>query len=347
MTQTALIKYVFIDVVGFTRDRSVEAQSEIVKALNEDVLQSLSVLNVDDESRILLPTGDGLCIALMNQAEPDLHVRLACDLVSRISTGRTPNDDAMRSFSVRVGVNENVDNLVTDVNGCANVAGLGVNMAQRIMTQGDGNQIMVGSAVYEILKQRERYMDAFRRYTARSKHGLTFPVYQLTLKLVDGLNVDIPLQFRQRERKVPQLNDLTGHFFALSLTYEPFLRTKVEDPTFDYVSVVLLYLMAHDAAETDSQTEYDEHKPRTWGAFGKSFDERYDYYKENDFWILVNYAKEILDQHLHPHWDCFAGPDFSPKFPMLNEAGRDRLMSQRPDLWTRYGLDGSEPSESL
>ncbi len=78
-------KYVFLDVVDFSRDRSVEAQSYIVQALNKIVLISLRKNSIPDEKRLLLPTGDGICIALLNITEPyDIHIQLALSIVKYI-----------------------------------------------------------------------------------------------------------------------------------------------------------------------------------------------------------------------------------------------------------------------
>ena len=57
-------KYIFLDVVQFSK-RSAEAQSEIVLMLNQIVDQALKSVEVTDDDSILIPTGDGLCIALI------------------------------------------------------------------------------------------------------------------------------------------------------------------------------------------------------------------------------------------------------------------------------------------
>jgi Adenylate and Guanylate cyclase catalytic domain len=73
--------------------------------------------------------------------------------------------DEMRQFEVRIGLNENVDNRVVDINGRPNVAGAGINMAQRVMSPADGSQILIGAAVYETLRHRECYMNTFREFS--------------------------------------------------------------------------------------------------------------------------------------------------------------------------------------
>ena len=44
------VKYIFLDVVGFTHDQSVEAQSDIVHSLNEIVKRSLDESSITDKT---------------------------------------------------------------------------------------------------------------------------------------------------------------------------------------------------------------------------------------------------------------------------------------------------------
>src|SRR5207247_1118195 len=113
------------------------------------------------ENRILLPTGDGMCIALIATYLPyDIHLTLAVEILSALERRNTEITDPMRRFEVRIGLGENVDNLVTDANGHPNVAGYGINTSQRVMSLADGNQILVSRTVFETLRGRERYMNS-------------------------------------------------------------------------------------------------------------------------------------------------------------------------------------------
>ena len=147
---TVPAKYIFLDVVGFTYNRSVEAQSDIVHSLNEIVKASLDEYSIHDDNRIFLPTGDGICIALLNieclhdiASAYDIHVKIALGILKRLEEHNTSTEDVQRKFKLRIGINENIDNLVEDVNGNRNVAGDGINLAQRVMSLADGNQILI------------------------------------------------------------------------------------------------------------------------------------------------------------------------------------------------------------
>jgi hypothetical protein len=63
MIETAAVKYVFLDIVGFTRGRTVEAQSELVVRLNLIVARAIAEVAADEKETIFLPTGDGMAIA--------------------------------------------------------------------------------------------------------------------------------------------------------------------------------------------------------------------------------------------------------------------------------------------
>jgi hypothetical protein len=54
-------KYVFLDIVGFTRNRTVEAQADIVKQLNAIVIEAVKESGSPRDKFIFIPTGDGIC----------------------------------------------------------------------------------------------------------------------------------------------------------------------------------------------------------------------------------------------------------------------------------------------
>ncbi|MDH3252715.1 MAG: hypothetical protein OEM41_07975, partial [Ignavibacteria bacterium] len=75
---TVPVKYVYLDVVGFTRDRSVEAQSDVIDYLNSIVRDVVANASIPQDQVFLLPTGDGICIAMLNvEALFDIHIQIA------------------------------------------------------------------------------------------------------------------------------------------------------------------------------------------------------------------------------------------------------------------------------
>ncbi len=186
--QSTSVKYVFLDVVGYSVGRSVEAQTDIISFLNNFVKESVLQLSLADTQVIYLPTGDGMCIALLGAESPyDIHVLLSLEILKKLEAHNQSATDDMRKFQIRIGVNTNVDNVVTDINGQRNVSGAGINTAQRVMNKADGNQVLAGEGVYETLRHREKYMKSFRSFTATVKHGIELRLHQL-IKASPGLD---------------------------------------------------------------------------------------------------------------------------------------------------------------
>jgi hypothetical protein len=202
---TVSAKYVFLDIVRYSDGRHIEAQIQIIKQLNQIVLRSLREQKISTNQTTFLPTGDGICIAIHGIGLTfDCHLLLALKILRLINAYNISIKEKMYKFYVRIGLNENTDNWITDINGNQNIAGKGINLAQRIMEQGDGSQIMVGRTTYETLSQRKKYYDQFEEYYAVDKHNIKFPVYQFKGKGV-RLNRDVSAKFE----KIP-LNELVS-----------------------------------------------------------------------------------------------------------------------------------------
>lgn len=192
-----LVKYVFLDVVGYSR-RIVEIQARIISALNEIVRAALDEYTIGGTDRVLIPTGDGLCIGLLTATDDnyDLPVRVALSILRRLAkhNEHSGEDD---SFQVRIGIDQNVDNLVTDINGNLNVAGTGINMAARIMDLADSNQILVSQTVHSELYTRELYHSKLRKLpVVNVKHGVPLQVFQYVQEDFPGLDCNLPTKWR-------------------------------------------------------------------------------------------------------------------------------------------------------
>jgi hypothetical protein len=174
-------RYVFLDVVNYTYKRTTEAQSYIIKILNKIVSSILNSMQIESEDYVLLPTGDGLCIAIINPKLPlDIHMQISLKILEELSFHNDIIKDKKRKFGVRIGLNENHDNIIIDINSRKNVAGKGINMAARIMGLGDAGHIMLSTSVYETLSERELYYESFEKHSPKIKHGTKLDVYQFT-----------------------------------------------------------------------------------------------------------------------------------------------------------------------
>ncbi len=177
MIKKQLVRYMFIDIVGFTRpERTVAQQLYILNRLNEIIMKS--VKDVPFNKRIMLPTGVGVCLAFMEWEDQayDFDLRLSSLILKEIHDHNASMSDENARFGIRIGLNEEEDDIVVDVNGHVNFSGRGVNYARRIMDLADANQVLIGAGVYNRLSKNPDFR--FKKYNCAIKHEQSLVVYQ-------------------------------------------------------------------------------------------------------------------------------------------------------------------------
>ena len=160
----------FIDVVGYSK-LSVNEQSELLQKLNDIVLRTEQVRAADAANQlILLPTGDGMALVFRNYPEAPAECAL------EIATALKSHPE----IKVRMGVHSGPVNEVTDVNQRANIAGAGVNMAQRVMDCGDAGHILLSKRVADDLAQYREWQPLLHDLgEVEVKHGVKLLVVNL------------------------------------------------------------------------------------------------------------------------------------------------------------------------
>src|SRR5437899_3092105 len=132
----------FIDIVGYSK-LLISEQSELVGVLNDAVREAGEFRSAEGDGRLVrLPTGDGM--ALVFRGSPEQPVRCALEISQALK--------AHPKLRVRMGVHSGPVNEVADVNERANIAGAGINIAQRVMDCGDGGHILLSKHVAEDLQ---------------------------------------------------------------------------------------------------------------------------------------------------------------------------------------------------
>src|SRR6186713_480422 len=160
----------FIDLVGYSK-LLIEEQRERLNELTEIVLQTAQVREAADEQLVRLPTGDGMALVFRHSAaEP---ARCALEVAEALR--KHPE------IPVRMGIHSGPVSEVTDVSGRTNIAGAGINMAQRVMDCGDAGHILLSKHVAEDLEQYPRW----RAYLhdlgeCEVKHGVRVGVVNLS-----------------------------------------------------------------------------------------------------------------------------------------------------------------------
>src|SRR5436190_9200970 len=131
-TQMEIGHVLFIDIVGYSK-LLIEAQKERLDQLTKIVLGTAQVRDSTDEQLVRLPTGDGMALVFRHSAEEPAR----CALEVSEALRKHPE------IPVRMGIHSGPVSDVTDVSGRSNLAGAGINVAQRVMDCGDAGHILV------------------------------------------------------------------------------------------------------------------------------------------------------------------------------------------------------------
>lgn len=195
-------KYICLDIERYTK-REVDAQLKISSVLNDIVRECVAEepALADESKRIYLPTGDGMCIALLDvpSDEEPIHLLLALRILRRVREYKSNAGRRQLEFDVRIGIHSATDYLVEDINGRPNLAGAGINKAFRVMSIADGGQILVSEEVF--LDLPKQFPRQFRPpYVVKVRHDLPLTVFQFNGK-ADGLNKDVPLMVEEQQRQ--------------------------------------------------------------------------------------------------------------------------------------------------
>src|SRR5213595_412450 len=181
----------FIEVVGYSK-LLIHEQSEQLQKLREIARATEQFRAAQAEGKLLrLPTGDGG--ALVFRDNPETPV--ACALEISKALKNYPN------LRVRMGVHSGPVKEVTDLNEQANIAGAGINIAQRVMDCGDAGHILLSKRVAEDLENHERWRSHLHELgEAMVKHGVGIRLVNLATDDVGNPQVPAKIQ-REREAR--------------------------------------------------------------------------------------------------------------------------------------------------
>src|SRR5271165_4643780 len=160
----------FMDIAAYSK-LPMDQQQKLLWELQEAVRSTQAFARAHkDDKLISLPTGDGM--ALVFFGDPEFPVRCAVELSRALH--QHPE------IKLRMGIHTGPVYRVDDINAARNVAGGGINMAQRVMDCGDAGHILVSNAVAEVLTQISRWSEAFQDLgEAEVKHGIHVHIYNL------------------------------------------------------------------------------------------------------------------------------------------------------------------------
>src|SRR5581483_11910114 len=176
----------FVDLVGYSK-LLLDEQREQLQHLSEIVLNTDQIRAAEATNKLIrLPTGDGMALVFFNS--PEAPVRCAIEISKQLK--QHPR------MKLRMGIHSGPVNEVRDVNGRGNVAGAGINIAQRVLDCGDAGHILVSKRVAEDLSHSRQWRSYLHDLgECAVKHGIPISIVNLCTDEVG--NAQLPEKIKQ------------------------------------------------------------------------------------------------------------------------------------------------------
>src|SRR6266404_383435 len=222
--QLEIAHVLFIDIVGYSK-LSINEQHAAVEELNQIVRASEQFRRAEAASRLLkIPTGDGM--ALVFYTSPEAPAQCAVE-ISRVVK------EHLR-LKLRMGIHSGPVSGVVDVNERANLAGAGINMAQRVMGCGDAGHILLSKHVAEDLEEYEQWRPLLHDLgSCEVKHGMRVAIVNLYVDEVG--NPQLPKKFQALKKHSARMRRAAAAAVLLTLAaivgaIAMFSRYRVRSP---------------------------------------------------------------------------------------------------------------------
>lgn len=213
INKTSICSVLFLDIIDYS-EKSDADQIEIKNQFNDLINHSLK--GVAQNDRIILDTGDGVAIAYMGSPEDLMFVAL------------TIRDGILKSnihkpipLSVRFGINLGPVRIVSDINGRPNIIGDGINVAQRIMSFSEPNQILVSRSYYEVTSRLTLEFSEMFAFSGikQDKHVREHEIYSVRSHKDEATDIFKPKtpKDERRSSNVTSKNKFYLKYFAPSL----------------------------------------------------------------------------------------------------------------------------------
>src|SRR5881275_1182277 len=188
--QLEIAHVLFIDIVGYSK-LSINEQHAAIEELNQIVRASEQFQRAEAASRLLkIPTGDGM--ALVFYTSPEAPAQCAVEISRALK--EHPR------LHLRMGIHSGPVSGIVDVNERANLAGAGINMAQRVMDCGDAGHILLSQHVADDLVNSRQWAPRLRDLgDCEVKHGVRLHLVNLYAEPLG--NPDPPEKFQQAKPK--------------------------------------------------------------------------------------------------------------------------------------------------
>ncbi len=190
-----------IDVVGYSK-LLVNEQIELLQKLNQTVRSTECFRAAETSGKLIrMPTGDGMALLFFHS--PEEPARCALE-ISRVLQEHP-------TVKVRMGVHSGPVNRVIDVNDKTNIAGSGINVAQRVMDCGDAGHILLSRHVADDLSQYRHWQPHLHDLgECEVKHGLRLHLFNLYKDDLGNPQVPEKLRRRKRWKQAPTVHPISA-----------------------------------------------------------------------------------------------------------------------------------------
>src|SRR5213082_2846972 len=189
----------FMDIVDYSKLLTDE-QSEALQELNQIVRNTEAARAAAAAAQLtILPTGDGMALVFTGSVEEPVECALEISQALR----------AQPSLPVRMGIHSGPIHHVKDANGRDNIAGVGINIAQRVMDCGDAGHILLSKRVADDLAQYRRWQPYLHELgDFEVKHGVVVSVINLYADVVGNPNP--PERLKHEKQGAPRVATSAG-----------------------------------------------------------------------------------------------------------------------------------------
>jgi len=177
----------FMDIVGYSK-LLVDEQRDLANELNKIVRDTEQFKVAEAAGKLIrLPTGDGMALAFFTN--PETPLKCAIEISEGVKT--------RPQIQLRMGIHSGPVSGVTDVNDRSNVAGAGINIAQRVMDCGDAGHILLSKRIADDLAHYGRWRPQLHELgEIEVKHGVKIEIVNF---YTDGVgNAAVPANVAAR-----------------------------------------------------------------------------------------------------------------------------------------------------
>jgi TolB-like protein/class 3 adenylate cyclase len=194
----------FMDIVGYSRGL-IDQQRDLLNELNKIVRETQQFKSAEAAGKLIrLPTGDGMALAFFTN--PEAPLKCAIEVSEAVGQAFPPAGEkrgqaGTLALHLRMGIHSGPVSGVTDVNDRTNVAGVGINIAQRVMDCGDAGHILLSKRIAEDLAQYGRWRAQLHELgQVEVKHGVKIDVVNFYADGIGNAAVPEKIALKRKEQ---------------------------------------------------------------------------------------------------------------------------------------------------